>query len=256
MTRRLVHLVTPGIVLLLTHVALAQDGAKALFYNASGTAVPAVVPPRPVDQAGPPPDPASNAHAAKRPPAAKRTTAPATGQYMGVTYWVDVVGKDGQRRRVTTDSVFRSGDRIKLAVQTNRSGFLYVINLGTSGRTHVLFPHPGVASGSNAVHAGQTYEVPAVGAIRFDDTPGEELVLIMLSPTPIGDARPPDQRPGAVTADEAARLLMTAEQKGAKDLIVEADPRGPRPASYAVAPLSSLETGGIITVRLKLKHQS
>jgi hypothetical protein len=50
-------------------------------------------------------------------------------------------------------------------------------------------------------------------------------------------------------------VTVTAQQKGAKDLILEVDSESPEPASYAAAPLASLEGGQMITLEIKLKHE-
>jgi hypothetical protein len=53
----------------------------------------------------------------------------------------------------------------------------------------------------------------------------------------------------------ALRLVQQAMQRGAKDLVVETDATGAQPASYAVAPVSSVQGGGMIAVQIKLRHQ-
>lgn len=219
-----------GILGLVAGVALAQSGAKAIFYSGSGPTV-----------------------MAKSAPAAP---AVAKEEYMGITYWVELVAKDGQKKRVTTDRVFRSGDRIKLHVQTNRDGYLYLVNTGSTGRSHMLFPHPGMGPGTNAVRASMDYEIPYASYIRFDENPGEEILLIMLSPAPMGEMAPAaDPRTTSVSAEDAASLLMRATAKGAKDLILEMDTASPQPAGYVVAPVALLRDGGMITLQVKLKHQ-
>lgn len=168
-------------------------GAKALFYGSSGATVPSSAPVR---------------------------QAPARrSDFMGVRYWIDLVEANGQLRRVTTDHVFRAGDRIRLNVQSNREGYLSLLNLGSSGRATPLFPPVGQ---DGAVLANQTYQVPASGFLRFDSTPGEETIVLLLSPTPLaggsaisagpapggaampGAALPPPPPPGAPPAPPAA----------------------------------------------------
>lgn len=175
---------------------------------------------------------------------------------MGVSYWIELVGGDGQSRRVTADHVFRSGDRIRLHLRSNREGYLYVANIGSTGRTYMLFPNAAVGAGNNIVQANVAYTVPSGAFIRFDQNPGEETLLVMLSSRPMDGLAPrPERQTAAITSEDAARLLMGAQAKGAKDLLLETDAASPEPASYAVAPLQSLNDGAIITMRIKLKHQ-
>jgi len=231
-------------VVLVTAPGLAQEGAKAIFFGESGTKIATTTP-----QSTPKPAGVDSAVAAKK-------SLPARGDYMGIAYWVDLVSPDGGKRRVSADHVFRTGDRIKLNLRTNRPGYLYLLNIGSSGQTHILFPGPGAGAGTNAVKANLTYEVPVGASIRFDSTPGEETLLIMLSPEPMTDVAPAaPPRTAALSSDDATRMLLGAQAKGAKDLLVEADTTGPQPASYAVAPVASLKAGAMITVRVKLKHE-
>lgn len=223
------------VISLLAGIAFAQTGAKAIFYGNQGTKVMAQSPP---------------------PKSTPETSAPVKDEYMGMEYWIELLGKDGQKRRVTTDRVFRSGDRIKLHVQSNRDGYLYVVNTGSTGRTYMLFPSPAAGMGSNAIRANVTHQIPATSYIRFDDNPGEETLLVMLSPAPMGDAPPAvDRQTASLSTEDAARLLMNAQAKGAKDLVIEVDARSAQPASYAVVPLASLGDGAMITMRIKLKHR-
>lgn len=208
--------------------AIGQEGAKAAFYSGSSGTV--IQTPR----SGPGPQPSQVAR-----------SQPGRDSYLGLAYWVELLGADGQTRRVTADRIFRSGDRIRLHVQSNRNGFLYMINLGSTGRSTVLFPNAATAVGGNAIQPGMSYPVPHNGFFRFDDNPGEEVVVIMLSSVPMA----------GLEAAEPAMLLGAAQAKGAKDLLVEVDARAAQPATYAVAPLSSLREGGLISLRVSLKHQ-
>jgi hypothetical protein len=68
---------------------------------------------------------------------------------------------------------FRSGERIKLLVRTNRPGYLTIMNIGPTGNTHVLF--------NEYVEGKQLYEIPKATSLRFAGAPGTEKVMIMLS---------------------------------------------------------------------------
>jgi hypothetical protein len=272
-------------------MAGAQSGAKALFYTGHGTS-------EMVSQGESVAAPAQAN--APRPPTSPR---PVVAQdkksgYMGVSYWIELTDRDGAKRRVTADQVFRSGDRIKLFVTTNRDGYLSLLNIGSSGRSRLLFPHSQMQQNANFVQANAAYEVPQGGAIRFDDTPGEETLLLMLSaqptqmpgggpvaaaPTPppapsyspppalpslppppsapsysapsAASLPPPPPMPAGYTAEQTNQYVSVANAKGAKDLVIETDTTSAQPASYAVAPMSSLGDSGMITLKIILKHR-
>jgi hypothetical protein len=234
---------------------LAQEGAKALFYSGEGTAVRASEPARP----GPGGRTGAEPAAAPRPgPSAGAPAAgtAARGGYFGIKYWVELVGRDGTRVEVTPDRVFRSGDRIRLRVETNRDGYLYLLNAGSTGRYHLLFPHPKLAGGSNLVKAGAVYDIPHGAFIRFDDNPGEEVLFIVLSPRPMTDMPVrADDMTRHVPDEDGRQLVQRARLQGAKDLVLEVDASPAEPRSYAVAPLSSLGEQGLLVLEVKLRHQ-
>jgi hypothetical protein len=251
------------------------SGAKALFYTGHGTSH--------MTSEGPP-SVAAPMQATAPPPAMQ--AADTKAGYMGVSYWIELTGRDGSKQRVTTDRVFRSGDRIKLTLTANRPGYLYLLNIGSSGRSRMLYPHARMRPEENYIQANTAVEVPQGGAIRFDDTVGEETLLLMLSPQPMTDVLPgsgggqasaappappayappaassaypppPPAAPAAsgYTPEETNRFMMVANSKGAKDLVLETDSASAQPASYAVAPMSSLGDSGMITLQIKLKHR-
>ncbi len=197
--------------------------------------------------------------------------ASAAGGTMGVAYWIELTGPSGSPQRVTTDYVFRSGDRIRLIITSNRNGYLSLLNIGSSGRSRYLFPSAQTQPNANFIQANAPIVIPPRGAIRFDDTPGEELLLLMLSPQPMQTAGggpgvpslppqagypalPPAQGPSGYSPEQTTQVLAAASAKGAKDLVVETETTGATPATYAVAPLSSLDDG-MITLKITLKHR-
>jgi len=285
-------------VMLLTQfaatAAYAQSGAKALFYGASGATLQSNAPAPGSRMSRDPRSPGSGL-ATGFPSTPGTSVASQPQDYVGVSYWVELLEPSGQLRRVTADHVFRSGDRIRLNVQSNRDGYLTVLALGSTGRAATLFP--GTPEGaSNQVRAGQLYQVPPASYLRFDNNPGEETLIVMLSPTPLGGAptaasappptpapaptaptyspgpTSPPTAPAAQTpappggddvvrapappgAEAAAKLVSNLAAKGAKDLMVETDRTGPQPATYGVVPAASLADGGVITLQVKLRHR-
>ena len=172
---------------------------------------------------------------------------------MGLSYWIEVVGADGQKRRVTADRVFRSGDRIRLRVISNRDGYLSLLNVGSTGKSTLLFPHPAIGGGQSLVKANTSYEVPPGAMIRFDDNPGVETLFVMLSTKPLDDTFVPGTR--SFTQEETQQVTAMARHRGAKDLVVEVDTVSAQPASYAVAPLSSMQGGQMIAIEIRLRHE-
>ena len=88
---------------------------------------------------------------------------------------------------VDPDTVFRSGDRIRLRIDVNTSGYLYVINRGSSGNWNPLFPSAAIAGGDNRVRKGTPYEIPPGYVFTFDEQPGTEKLFIVFSRRPASD---------------------------------------------------------------------
>jgi len=94
----------------------------------------------------------------------------------------------GESVEVDPESVFRSGDRIRLSVQANDNGYLYIVLRGSSGRWSPLFPSKEILSGDNRVKKGGEYEIP-LGSVwfAFDEQPGTEKLFIVLARQPEPD---------------------------------------------------------------------
>jgi hypothetical protein len=94
----------------------------------------------------------------------------------------------GESVEVDAESVFRSGDRIRLNVQANDNGYLYIVLRGSSGRWSPLFPSKEILSGDNRVKKGGEYEIP-LGSVwfAFDEQPGTERLFIVLARQPEPD---------------------------------------------------------------------
>ncbi|HOS60421.1 MAG TPA: DUF4384 domain-containing protein, partial [Syntrophorhabdaceae bacterium] len=101
-------------------------------------------------------------------------------KYVGISYKLVLLRPDGRFDIVPKSRIFRSGERLKLLVRTNKPGYLTILNIGTSGSTNVLH--------NDYVEAMSMIEIPRTGNFRFTGDPGTEKLLIMLSgsPNPLG----------------------------------------------------------------------
>jgi hypothetical protein len=170
--------------------------------------------------------------AQSRSPGPAKTLKP---KVLGLQTTVYQLFDDGGTKAVSPTTVFAAGNRIRLGFNANRDGFLYVVNVGTSGRVTTIFPN--AVTDNNQVQPGLMYQVPQQTgkSIKFDSTPGEEVLLVVLSETKIttfeyggqvialGNPKPA----GGGTAESApAQRLALASIDGAavsKDLFVEDD---------------------------------
>jgi hypothetical protein len=191
----------PLLLLALTAAAAWGQGtaalrARELFYtpppDASAVKTPAAPTPAPVS--APAPKAVAKKTPAKTPAPAQPSASvpteavvdkPATGP-LGMRYSVLKRNTAGEYQEVDVDTVFHSGDRIRLEAQANSTGYLYVVAQGSSGNWQVLFPSREVSNGSNQVHRGETRLVPGgnQGQFVFDEQAGTEKLFFVLSRQP------------------------------------------------------------------------
>jgi hypothetical protein len=199
---------------------------------------------------------------------------PSTKKPLGLRYsFLRNTGGDEYREVDPEDTVFRSGDRIRVAFQSNDDGYLYIVMKGTSGSWRVLFPSPEIADGSNRVASGrQTLIPPPPGRFAFDEQAGEERLFIVLSRHPepsleqliysLGSGSPAPQGQHLLTAQLApvddALVGRLRSQVLTRDLVFEkVDDSTPgdkkEKAVYVVNPTGSPESRLVADVTLK--HQ-
>lgn len=172
-TRMILTTVGCGALLLLNSipaVSAAPTGAKAIFASGEGPSVSMYSSQRVSQHATATPKKTVKYAAAKK----------ETEKYIGVSYQLMLLSDDGRMKAVTKSRTFRSGERVKMLVRTNRPGYLTIVNVGSSGNTNMLF--------NEYVDAYTMHEIPRATTFKFVGAPGTERLMVMLSdsPTPFG----------------------------------------------------------------------
>lgn len=81
---------------------------------------------------------------------------------------------------VAPSTEFKAGDEIKLQLQSNFDGFIYVVNIQPSGKRCLKFPYPNATD--NRVRADEKYDIPPPGDVMvFDDEKGTEVLQVIMS---------------------------------------------------------------------------
>jgi hypothetical protein len=183
--------------------------------------------------------------------------APAQQPVLALRVTVKLIGEAGGVKEVKPSSVFRSGDRIKLAFTSNKDGYLYLANIGSSGTPTVLIP--GKFGPLVSLRPGFTYEYPSsTKVLRFDTQVGEEQIYALLSEVPLdiidfGNGQQvqfPSSRPHK-TGPETGRVVASVSAVQSRDLVVEED----NEALYAsVTPGGQKETPPVV-VKMTLTHR-
>jgi hypothetical protein len=197
--------------------------------------------PRPTNQT----DLASNQDGSRRPIRA------VNGPALGLSYWIELVDKDGQGQQVTGDRIFRSGERIRLHFLSNGDGNIALIQLGSSGTSSVLFPDPAKGLSDGRITAGEDRILPTESAwFRFDKNPGTEKILVLF-------ARAQQEidnfeiQPRMDAGATQAVIKRVDYVRGGKDLILETETRN----ASEIGTYGVNLAGKPVVLEIELRHQ-
>lgn len=105
--------------------------------------------------------------------------------HLGLRYSLLLVDKTtGNAKPVSSSQTFYEGECLSLEFQSNRSGYLYVFNLGSSGAWRPMLPTAEMSDEGNFVSALTTTRVPATHCFRISGPPGSEHLFVVLSRNP------------------------------------------------------------------------
>jgi len=201
---------------------------------------------------------------------------------LGLRYSLLRRSDSGRYDEVDTATTFHSGDKIKVVVKGNDTGYLYVISRGTSGTWMVQFPSSEIDGGNNRIARDQDYTVPSGGRFNFTDQPGEEKLFIVFSRKPAQDLEKliyslsNPKAPAPVSGEPAeapAKVLLLAgnrkpiedpfvnrmrSQLVARDLVfekVDDDTPGDRKEKAVYVASPDRTANARVVIDLTLKHQ-
>jgi hypothetical protein len=248
------------------------------------TARPVHTPPKPVEIARAEPTPNTSQQSPDAGVKVTRTAAvqtapmPANGQTpLGLRMNVLRYNSDGSTADVLPGTVFHSGDRIRLSVEPNARGYLYVVNQGASGTWKAMFPSPEIEDGNNKVEAMRPCIVPpGQHVFTFDATAGKENLFVVFSRQPVADfedliyslkggkkAAAPESEPRTdktliMAANIGNNTIDHLRNAHSRDLIIEtvntSNPSGAsETAVYVVNPTGSADSR--VVADIKLVHE-
>ena len=118
--------------------------------------------------------------------APKAPAAPASGaMHLGLRYTLLLVkarGLGGEPVDPTRN--FKKGECVAINLESNRSGYLYVLAKESGGNWTPLFPTPELADQDNHIDPGQVVRTPKESCFEIDDPPGAETLFVVLSRSP------------------------------------------------------------------------
>ena len=122
-------------------------------------------------------------------PRQKAPVAPAapkkTELTLGLGYTLFLKNEADDDLRANPKQTFRSGNQVRLLVESNRNGYLYIFHQENGGPPTMLFPDWRVQAGDNRVRSHQPLWVPNRGVIAFDQHPAVERLVLVVTQDPI-----------------------------------------------------------------------
>ena len=160
-------------------------------------------------------------------------------------YWIELVKPSGEMQRVTSDRVFRSGERIRLHFQSNVTGRVMIAQIRPDGSSQVLFPDSRVNAGDNLIQAKVETAIPPSGHFRFDNETGTDRLMVFLHPgaSPPGDGQ---TKAGTVLGADETMELTRNILSAKRGLILETDARAGE--QFVAAP-------GSVAIEIQLRHR-
>lgn len=124
--------------------------------------------------------------ATNRPPSRKAQPA------IGLGYTIFMREPSGRAIRVEPTRAFRNGERIRIALETNTDGYLYIFNSENGAAPKMIFPDARLDAGENWIEAHVPTEVPSseepeerLRWFEFYGDPGTERILIVVTREPL-----------------------------------------------------------------------
>ncbi len=109
---------------------------------------------------------------------------------LGVTLFM----RDSNGLAVRTDPghVFQKGDRVRVMLETNADGYLYIFNTTNNGPATMIYPHADLDEGGNYIQAHVPFEIPSSTAgeerlrwFAFDEVAGSEHLFFVFTREPL-----------------------------------------------------------------------
>ncbi|MDT7541514.1 MAG: hypothetical protein QOE33_1418 [Acidobacteriota bacterium] len=113
---------------------------------------------------------------------------------IGIGYTLFMRDELGAGVRVDPKREFASGEAIRLLIESNTDGYLYIFDAENDATPSLIFPNAKLKGGDNHISAHVPYEIPSSAetdeTLRwfvFNDTPATERVYILVSRRPLED---------------------------------------------------------------------
>jgi hypothetical protein len=153
---------------------------------------------RPKASSGPnnpnkPPDKTSGKTGPSKPePSPSESSTPVNARRLGLGVTLFMRDSNGLAVRVDPDHVFRKGDRVRVLLETNTDGYLYIFNTTNDGPATMIYPDVDLDEAGNYLQAHVPFEIPTSLAgeerlrwFAFDEVAGTEHLFFVFTREPL-----------------------------------------------------------------------
>jgi len=120
------------------------------------------------------------------------STKPVNAPRIGLGLTLFMRDSNGLAVRVDPDHVFQKGDRVRVLLETNSDGYLYIFNSTNDGPAVMIYPNADLDEAGNYVQAHVPFEIPASQSAEerlrwfaFDETSGTERLFFVFTREPL-----------------------------------------------------------------------
>lgn len=118
--------------------------------------------------------------------------APINAPRIGIGLTLFMRDTNGLAIRKDPTHVFQKGDRVRVLLETNADGYLYIFNTTNNGPAVMLYPNPELDEAGNYLQAHVPFEIPSSSAaeerlrwLAFDENAGDERLFFVFSREPL-----------------------------------------------------------------------
>ena len=127
-----------------------------------------------------------------KPSTPSASTKPVNAPRIGLGMTLFMRDSNGLAVRVDPDHVFQKGDRVRVLLETNADGYLYIFNTTNDGPAVMIYPNADLDEAGNYIQAHVPFEIPTSQSAEerlrwfaFDETAGTERLLFVFTREPL-----------------------------------------------------------------------
>jgi hypothetical protein len=143
---------------------------------------------------------------------------PVNARRLGLGVTLFIRDSNGLAVRVDPDHVFQKGDRVRVVLETNTDGYLYIFNTTDDGPATMIYPDSQLDDAGNYLQAHVPFEIPSTGSaderlrwFAFDQIAGTEHLFFVFTREPLSGI-PIDDDLIALCKDSKERCMRPSDE--------------------------------------------